>query len=55
VRDVWTLSTIFDPAKCAPRRKFILELDGSQHLEQEEYDKDRTTFLKAEGYRFLRF
>ena len=25
---------------CAPRRKLIIELDGSQHLEQEEYDQE---------------
>ena len=40
---------------CAPRRKLIIELDGSQHLEQEEYDNERTAFLKSEGYRVLRF
>jgi len=40
---------------CAPRRKLILELDGSQHLEQEEYDAERTAFLKSKGYRVLRF
>ena len=40
---------------CAPRRKLIVELDGSQHIEQEEYDEERTTFLKSKGYRVLRF
>src|SRR5690349_5452508 len=40
---------------CAPRKKLIIELDGSQHLEQEEYDKDRTGFLESKGYRVLRF
>jgi len=40
---------------CAPRRKLIIELDGSQHLEQEEYDAERTAFLKSKGYRILRF
>jgi very-short-patch-repair endonuclease len=30
---------------CAPRKKGITELDGSQHLEQEEYDKERTEYL----------
>ena len=40
---------------CAPRRKLIIELDGSQHLEQEEYDKERTAFLKSKGYKVLRF
>ncbi len=40
---------------CAPRRKFIIEMDGSQHLEQEEYDAERTVFLESLGYRVLRF
>jgi len=40
---------------CAPRKKLIVELDGSQHLEQEEYDEERTAFLKSKGYRILRF
>ena len=40
---------------CAPRRKLIIELDGSQHLEQEAYDAERTVFLESKGYRILRF
>ena len=40
---------------CAPRKKLIIELDGSPHLEQEEYDEERTAFLKSKGYRILRF
>jgi very-short-patch-repair endonuclease len=40
---------------CALRKKLIIELDGSQHLEQEEYDLERTAFLKSKGYRVLRF
>jgi very-short-patch-repair endonuclease len=40
---------------CAPRKNLIIELDGSQHLEQEEYDVERTAFLKSKGYRVLRF
>jgi very-short-patch-repair endonuclease len=40
---------------CALRRKLIIELDGSQHLEQEEYDTERTEFLKSKGYKVLRF
>lgn len=40
---------------CAPRRKLVIELDGSQHLEQEEYDSERTAFLQSKGYRVLRF
>jgi very-short-patch-repair endonuclease len=40
---------------CAPRRKLIIELDGSQHFEQEEHDTERTEFLKSKGYKVLRF
>lgn len=40
---------------CAPRKKLIVELDGSQHLEQKEYDDERTRFFEARGYKVLRF
>jgi very-short-patch-repair endonuclease len=40
---------------CAPRKKLIIELDGSQHLEQKEYDTERNAFLQSRGYRVLRF
>jgi very-short-patch-repair endonuclease len=40
---------------CAPRKKLIIELDGSQHMEQEEYDKERTEYLVSKGYTVLRF
>ena len=40
---------------CAPRKKLIIELDGSQHLEQQDYDEERTKFLETRGYRVLRF
>ena len=33
----------------------MIELDGSQHLGQEEYDEERTLYLKSEGYRVIRF
>jgi very-short-patch-repair endonuclease len=33
----------------------IVELDGSQHAEQERYDAARTAHLEAKGYRVLRF
>ena len=36
-------------------KKLIIELDGSQHLEQEEYDEDRTKYLESRGYRVIRF
>ncbi len=40
---------------CSPSKMLIIELDGSQHLEQKEYDDERTEFLKSKGYRVLRF
>lgn len=40
---------------CAPRRKLIIELDGSQHLKQEEYDQERTNCLEVQGYKVIRF
>jgi very-short-patch-repair endonuclease len=40
---------------CAPRRKLIIELDGSHHLNQKEYDEERTKYLELRGYRVLRF
>ena len=40
---------------CSPHGKLIIELDGSQHLEQHEYDTERTKYLEAQGYRVLRF
>lgn len=40
---------------CAPRPKLIIELDGSQHLEQGEFDTERTRTLEQRGYRVLRF
>jgi len=40
---------------CAPRKKLIIELDGSQHLEQKNYDAERTAFFESKGYRVLRF
>src|SRR5215213_11700492 len=44
-----------DAVQCAPRKKLIVELDGSQHLEQKEYDDERTKYLELRGYRVLRF
>ena len=33
----------------------IIELDGSQHLEHEQYDEERTKYLESQGYRVIRF
>jgi len=40
---------------CCPRKMLVIELDGSQHLEQEDYDNERTEYLESLGYRVLRF
>jgi len=51
-------TSLISPLKgtmCAPRQKLIIELDGSQHLEQQDYDEERTKYLEARGYRVLRF
>ncbi len=39
---------------CA-EKKLIIELDGSQHLDRQEYDAERTRFLNAKGNTVLRF
>jgi very-short-patch-repair endonuclease len=43
------------PDFCAPKAKLIIELDGSQHLIQKEYDTERTKYLESLGYKVLRF
>ena len=38
------------------QEKLVIEVDGGSHLEQEEYDKERTRWLEEEkGYRVIRF
>jgi len=39
---------------CAEVR-LVIEVDGSQHLDQIEYDTVRSQFLQAQGYRVVRF
>ena len=46
---------IYIPDFCSPKAKLIIEMDGSQHLEQEAYDAERTKSLESLGYRVLRF
>ncbi len=36
-------------------KKLIIELDGSQHLDNEQYDAERTAFLNEKGYNVIRF
>jgi very-short-patch-repair endonuclease len=40
---------------CTPRKKLIIEVDGGQHLEQQEYDVERTAFFESKGYKVIRF
>ena len=35
--------------------RVVIELDGSQHLDQASYDANRDRFLRSQGYRVLRF
>ena len=35
--------------------KLLIEVDGSQHAEREEQDQIRSAFLRANGFRMLRF
>jgi len=41
----------------SPKAKLIIELDGSQHLEQDasRYDEERTKYLESQGYKVIRF
>lgn len=36
-------------------KSLVIELDGGQHQEQQEYDERRTVFLQFQGWRVLRF
>lgn len=40
---------------CSPSAKLVIEVDGSEHLRQEEDDAVRTKYLESKGYRVLRF
>ena len=40
---------------CCIKKKLVIEVDGSQHLEMREYDADRTKYLESRGYRVIRF
>jgi very-short-patch-repair endonuclease len=37
------------------KKKLIIELDGTHHLEQTEYDTERTRYLESQGYKVVRF
>jgi very-short-patch-repair endonuclease len=40
---------------CAPYIKLVVKVDGSPHLNQQDYDDERTVFLESKGYHVLRF
>jgi len=40
---------------CSPELKLIIELDGSQHLEQVAYDEKRSFCLGQRGFKVIRF
>ncbi|MFO7583727.1 MAG: DUF559 domain-containing protein [Anaerolineales bacterium] len=40
---------------CCIKKRLVIELDGGQHLEQADYDQERTEFLQSKSYRVLRF
>jgi very-short-patch-repair endonuclease len=35
--------------------KLIIELDGGQHAEQQDYDRKRTAYLEAKEFQVVRF
>jgi very-short-patch-repair endonuclease len=37
------------------KEKLVIELDGSQHLDEETRDTVRTQFLESKGFRVIRF
>ena len=46
---------VYIPDFVCVEKKLILELDGSQHLQQAQYDEERTKYLNSQGYKVMRF
>jgi very-short-patch-repair endonuclease len=40
---------------CSIREKLIVEVDGGQHIDQVDYDAERTAYLESQGFRVIRF
>ena len=38
-----------------PAHRLVVELDGSQHFQQQDYDQRREAFMRMHGWRSLRF
>lgn len=36
-------------------KKLVVELDGGQHTEDREYDRQRTRWIESRGFKVLRF
>ncbi len=37
------------------KKKLIIELDGSQHIDQAEYDAERSKYFESQRYKVIRF
>jgi very-short-patch-repair endonuclease len=37
------------------KKRLVVEVDGGQHLEQKNKDRERDNYLKEQGFRVLRF
>jgi very-short-patch-repair endonuclease len=53
-RRQYSIGPFFVDFVCLPAR-LIIEVDGSQHADQEERDESRSEFLRGNGYTVLRF
>jgi very-short-patch-repair endonuclease len=45
----------FVPDFFCPLKRLVIELDGSQHLDNVEHDKERTEYLEDLGIKVIRF
>ena len=36
-------------------KKIIIEIDGSQHIENKDYDLKRSKWLEGQGFKVIRF
>lgn len=52
-RQMWLCGYIADFA--CPEAKLVVEADGGQHADEQEYDEHRTETFIREGYRVVRF
>ena len=39
---------------CSPQHKLVVELDGPQHADREDEDRQRTALIERAGFRVLR-